>query len=92
MLSAIALNRVGFGILLIVVFSLGLASVLIAIGLVLVRAGKLMERATRACRCLASSSPRPSSRPRPVFSALFITLVGLGITWRALALAGVIQI
>jgi ABC-type nickel/cobalt efflux system permease component RcnA len=88
MLSAIALNRVGFGILLIVVFSLGLASVLIAIGMLLVRAGKLMSHLSRS----RFKFTAPLVKAAPVFSALFITVVGLGITWRALALAGVIRI
>ena len=88
MLSAIALNRVGFGILLIVVFSLGLASVLIVIGMLLVRAGKLMTSASLS----RFKFTVPLIRAAPVFSALVITLAGLGITWRALALAGVIRI
>jgi nickel/cobalt transporter (NicO) family protein len=92
MLSAIALNRVGFGILLIVVFSLGLASVLIAIGMLLVRAGKLMNSATRIASLSRFKFTVPLIRAAPVFSALVITLAGLGITWRALALAGVIRI
>ena len=86
MLSAIALNRVGFGMLLIVVFSLGLASVLIAIGMVLVRAGTLMSNASLA----RFKFTLPILKAAPVFSALVITLAGLVITWRALALAGVI--
>jgi ABC-type nickel/cobalt efflux system permease component RcnA len=92
MLSAIALNRVGFGMLLIVIFSLGLASVLIAIGMLLVRAGKLMERATQAMSRSRFKFTTSLIKAAPVFSALFITVVGLGITWRALAMAGVIRI
>ena len=88
MLSAIALNRVGFGMLLIVVFSLGLASVLIAIGMLLVRAGTLMSNASLA----RFKFTLPILKAAPVFSALIITLAGLVITWRALALAGVIRI
>jgi ABC-type nickel/cobalt efflux system permease component RcnA len=44
MLGAIALNRVGFGLLLILVFSAGLAGTLTTIGLVMVRAKDLIER------------------------------------------------
>jgi nickel/cobalt transporter (NicO) family protein len=44
LLSAIALHRVGFGLLLIVAFSLGLASVLVGIGLLVVSGRRLAER------------------------------------------------
>jgi len=43
MLSAIALHRVAFGLVLIVIFSLGLASVLIAIGLLMLYARRLVD-------------------------------------------------
>ncbi|GAB4145168.1 MAG: hypothetical protein Fur0021_02210 [Candidatus Promineifilaceae bacterium] len=83
LLSAIALGQTGLGLLLIGVFSLGLASVLTGIGLALVYAGRLLQhfpmRATRLTRLL------------PVGSALFITLAGAGITVQALLQAGVIN-
>ena len=44
LLSAVALRRVGFGLFLIVAFSVGLAAVLIAIGLLMVYARRLMAR------------------------------------------------
>ncbi len=44
LLSAIALRRTGFGLLLIVAFSFGLATVLIAIGLLMVYARRFMAR------------------------------------------------
>jgi ABC-type nickel/cobalt efflux system permease component RcnA len=44
LLSALSLNRVGFGLLLIVAFSIGLATVLIAIGILMVCAHRLMAR------------------------------------------------
>lgn len=44
MLISIGLNRAGFGLGLVVAFSLGLAGVLIALGIALVRAKTLMER------------------------------------------------
>ena len=43
MLGAIALNRVGFGLLLIVAFSLGLAGALTAIGVLMVRARRCLN-------------------------------------------------
>lgn len=76
MLSAIALGRVGFGLLLIVAFSLGLAGVLTAVGIAMVHAGKLFDRVPSSGRAL---------RLLPVASALFITAAGLGITWQALS-------
>jgi ABC-type nickel/cobalt efflux system permease component RcnA len=75
MLGAIALQRVGFGLLLIVAFSLGLAGVLTAIGVALVYAGRLFERLPVDGRLL---------RIMPVVSAVVITVLGMGITLQAL--------
>ncbi|MCE7982854.1 MAG: high-affinity nickel-transporter [Caldilinea sp. CFX5] len=80
MLGAISLQRVGFGLALIVMFSLGLASVLTAIGVVLVYAGKFFQRIPES---------GPLFRFVPVASALFITVVGVGITVQALMSIGV---
>jgi ABC-type nickel/cobalt efflux system permease component RcnA len=77
MLSAIALGRVGFGILLIVFFSLGLAGVLTAIGLALVYAGRLFAR-------LPASVPGGPLRLLPVVSAAVVVVLGLAITLNAL--------
>jgi ABC-type nickel/cobalt efflux system permease component RcnA len=79
MLSAIALQRIGFGLLLIVAFSLGLAGVLTAIGIVWVHAGRLFGRVPAGGRLL---------RVVPVLSALFISVVGLGIVLQALIQTG----
>jgi ABC-type nickel/cobalt efflux system permease component RcnA len=79
LLSAIALDRVGFGLLLVLAFSLGLACVLSGIGLMFVYAGRLFERLPVQGRLL---------RILPVFSALFIALVGVGIAARALVEIG----
>ena len=81
MLSAIALGRVGFGLVLVIAFSLGLASVLSGMGLLFVYAGKYFNRLPAQGRLL---------RLLPAVSALFIALVGLGITARALVEIGVI--
>lgn len=80
MLGAISLQRVGFGLALIVMFSLGLASVLTAIGVVLVYAGKFFQRIPESGLLF---------RFVPVASALFITVVGIGITVQALMNIGV---
>jgi nickel/cobalt transporter (NicO) family protein len=81
LLSAIALGRVGFGLLLILCFSLGLASVLTAIGVALVHAGRLFERVPLDGRLL---------RVLPVASALVVTVIGLGITLQALMQTGLL--
>lgn len=75
LLSAIALGRIGFGLALVCAFSLGLAGVLTGIGLLLVYAKELFER-------LPIQLPRISMLP--AISALFMTLIGLGITTQAL--------
>jgi ABC-type nickel/cobalt efflux system permease component RcnA len=74
MLSAIALQRVGFGIVLILAFSLGLAAVLTGIGLLFVSAGRLMGRfAPRGWVAVVL----------PIASALGVFLLGLAMTARA---------
>jgi ABC-type nickel/cobalt efflux system permease component RcnA len=79
MLGAISLNRIGFGLLLIIAFSLGLAGVLTLFGIALVHAGKFFERIPEGGRLL---------RLAPAASALFITAAGLFITAQALGQTG----
>jgi ABC-type nickel/cobalt efflux system permease component RcnA len=70
-----ALNRVMFGLVLIVAFSAGLALVLTATGLLLVYAGRLFERLPvneRAVSLVGAGS------------ALLMALVGLGAALQAL--------
>jgi ABC-type nickel/cobalt efflux system permease component RcnA len=83
MLSAIAFQRIGFGLVLIVAFSLGLASVLTAIGILFVHAGRLFGRIPLGGRLVQAV---------PVVSALFITAAGVLITCEALIQAGVLRI
>jgi sulfite exporter TauE/SafE len=76
MLGAIALHRTAFGLALVVAFSLGLALTLTTIGVLVVYAGRLMQRMPdRGGRVV---------RWIPVFSAAIITLLGVGLTIRAL--------
>lgn len=75
LLSAIALNRLAFGMLLILAFSVGLAGVLTGIGLLLVYARRLFERFPTEGRLL---------RVLPVASAAVVTLAGLVIAVGAL--------
>ena len=75
LLSAIALHRVGFGMALIVAFSVGLAATITAIGLVAVLARRAFSRVRL---------DGPVVRALPAVSAAVIVLVGLAITARAL--------
>lgn len=93
MLSAIALQRIGFGLILIVTFSLGLAGVLTAIGVVWVQARRFFEYTPRRPGLLKHLSGRPRLlQALPAVSALFITVVGAGITWQALLQTGVLSL
>ena len=75
LLSAIALHRIGFGLALIVAFSLGLAATITSIGLVAVLAKRAFSRL---------SLNGPLVRLLPAASALVILAVGVGITLKAL--------
>jgi len=82
LLSSIALGRVGFGLVLVFVFSLGLAGTLTGLGLLLVGARRLFERLPTQVRLV---------RVLPTVSALFVTLLGLGITTQALLQIGMVK-
>ena len=81
LLGAIALGRVGFGIILVVAFSLGLALVLTAIGLLMVYARHLFNRFSFEARI---------PRLLPVAGALAMVVAGVGIILGALQQAGVL--
>ncbi len=81
LLGAIALNKIGFGLILVLAFSLGLAGALTAIGMTFIYAGRLFNRIPSKGWIL---------RTVPVLSALFVSLIGLGIVYRALAEMGII--
>ncbi len=83
LLSAVALHRVGFGLFLIVAFSVGLAAVLIGMGLVAVYAGKLMARVPVEGKMIQLWMPAAS--------AAMITLLGFGIAVRGLMAAGIVK-
>ena len=84
LLSAIALQRIGFGLLLIVAFSVGLATVLMAIGLLMVYARHFMT--------LFQGEGRFITRWLPLTSAAIITMLGLAMVIQALVAAGVLPI
>lgn len=79
LLGAIALNRIGFGLVLVLAFSLGLAATLTAIGMLFIYAGRLFERFPSQGWVL---------RLLPVVSALFVSAIGAAIIWKALGEMG----
>ncbi|MEP6741022.1 MAG: hypothetical protein ABJB61_00880, partial [bacterium] len=79
LLAAISLHRVGYGLLLVLAFSAGLAGVLTGVGLAFVYAGRLFK---------SSGSFGLVGRVLPIFSALVITCAGLAICYAALDQAG----
>lgn len=83
LLLAVALHRIVFGLTLIVSFSLGLAAVLIAIGILMVKARPMMERFSGEGKLI---------KRLPVFSALIIILVGFVMAVRSLMEAGIVII
>jgi ABC-type nickel/cobalt efflux system permease component RcnA len=82
LLSAVALHRVAFGLLLIVAFSVGLASVLIAVGLLFVYATRLVARLGEGGMV---------ARVLPVVSALVVTAFGLVISVESLRGTGLLR-
>ena len=84
LLSAVAMHRIGFGLLLIVAFSVGLAAVLIAVGLLMVYARQFMAR-------FQGEGPL-ITRWLPLTSAAAVTVFGVVMTLQALIAAGVLQI
>jgi ABC-type nickel/cobalt efflux system permease component RcnA len=83
LLSAVALHRTGFGLFLIVAFSIGLAAVLIVMGLAAVYARHMVSR-------LPLDGPL-IQRWLPMGSAAMIVLLGFGIAMRGLISAGIVQ-
>jgi ABC-type nickel/cobalt efflux system permease component RcnA len=79
LLAAVSLGRVGYGLLLVVAFSVGLATTLTTIGLVFVYAGRFLSRATSTSRLV---------RVLPVVSAFVIACVGAALCYQALGEAG----
>jgi ABC-type nickel/cobalt efflux system permease component RcnA len=75
LLAAISLHRIGFGILLIVAFSAGLALTITGVGLVAVLARSAFGRLSFDGRALSFL---------PTLSALVIVLAGVGMTVRAI--------
>ena len=83
LLTAIGLGRVAFGLVLLVVFSFGLAAVLIAVGVLFVKARPLVERFSGEGKWL---------QRLPIASSVVIIFVGLGITVKTLMSIGVLDV
>ncbi len=83
LLLAVGLDRIAFGLVLLVVFSFGLAAVLIAVGVLFVKARPLVERFSGDGRWI---------RRLPMASSAFIICVGLAITVKTLMDMGVLDI
>ncbi len=81
LLSALALHRVGYGMLLVVAFSFGLAATLTGIGLAFIYAGRWMKRPT-------GPVAQRIVRVLPMASAIVIAFIGAGICYGALVQAG----
>ena len=77
LLSALSMRRVGFGLLLIVAFSIGLAAVLVMIGILMVYARRLMAR-------FREDGPL-IHRWLPLTSSAVMMLLGIGIAAQAVA-------
>jgi ABC-type nickel/cobalt efflux system permease component RcnA len=75
---------VAFGLYLILAFSVGLAAVLISIGLITVYARRLLAR-------VPSDGP-VINRWLPMASAAFVTCLGLAITVQSLSATGVLRV
>ena len=85
LLSAIAIGRVGFGLSLVLAFSLGLAAVLTALGLLLIYAKQRFEK-------LQLPKPQRLLTILPALSGFLISLIGLGITTQALIEVGIVRL
>jgi len=81
LLGAIALNKIGFGLILVFAFSLGLAGALTAIGMLFIYAGKLFQRFPSSGKVIGFL---------PVLSALFVSAIGAAILFKALMEIGII--
>jgi len=74
LLAAVSYGQFAKGLSLVVVFSIGMAAVLVAIGIMMVKAAGLAGRYVGESKW---------TRVVPVFSAGLITLVGVGLTAKA---------
>ncbi|MGH7807250.1 MAG: hypothetical protein ACRENT_04085, partial [Thermodesulfobacteriota bacterium] len=83
LLSAISLHRIGFGLALILAFSVGLALVLMGIGLTMVYARRFMER---------FGGEGKITQWLPLVSSFVISILGFAIAVQSLVSGGIVQI
>jgi ABC-type nickel/cobalt efflux system permease component RcnA len=83
LLSAFSLHRIGFGLFLITAFSLGLAGVLVVVGLTMVYTKRFMAARARAEGSIV--------RYLPLLSSAFMIVLGVGIVASAFASAPIGQ-
>ena len=83
LLVSVSLHKIALGLSLIIVFSLGLATVLVGIGIAVVSVSGLSSAVDRFF---------PIVRVLPLLGAGLVLLLGIAITARGLAEAGIIQI
>ncbi len=83
LLAALSLNRVALGLCLLLAFSAGLATVLIIIGILIVTAGRWLDR-FEGIRHLGQALPR--------ISGLVILILGAAIAAQALIAAGIVTV
>ena len=81
LLISFTINRLVFGLIILVAFSLGLAAVLIAIGVAMVLAGPALRRFAK---------DGPLMRALPVGSAVIVTTLGLAILYKAASDTGLL--
>jgi nickel/cobalt transporter (NicO) family protein len=81
LLISFNLNRLAFGLIILVAFSLGLAAVLIAIGIAMVLAGPSLNRFAK---------DGPVTRMLPVGSAALVTLLGVAILFKTASDSGLL--
>ena len=84
LLGAIALGQVGFGLVLVTAFSLGLAAALTVVGLMFLYARRFLERRTSEAGGRFPGLAGLIVRYAPALSALGVTVAGVVIVLRAL--------
>jgi ABC-type nickel/cobalt efflux system permease component RcnA len=82
LLISVTINRLLFGMVILLAFSLGLAAILIAIGIAMVLAGPALNR---------FSKEGPLLRALPVGSAALVTLLGVAILYSAVNDSGLLR-
>lgn len=83
LIAAVNLRRIEFGLALIAAFSVGMALVLVAIGILFVKAKSVMERFT---------GEAPWVKALPAVSGAVLALLGAWLTFQSLVQAGVLNV